>query len=362
MTVRFCRKDHSFGAKAFKTFAVTAAILLITLPTPAAAEENPSFEDQASSAVKKSDHQSFLTLSVENDMFGGGSDRHYTNGVRLTYFDLGAKPPDFFDLIDRMIPTFSINETTSIHYSIGQNLYTPRDIERADQPPQDRPWAAFLYVSAGLTSITNNHTDEIEASFGIVGPAALGEQTQKFVHKHISDSPTPRGWSHQLKNEPGLILSWQRRWPERYAIDRFGWSFTAEPYLGATVGNIYTYANSGFAFRLSPQAGKWQDMPPRVRPAMPGTGAFVIPENSFSWHFFGGLEGRAMARNIFLDGNSFTDSHSVDKKYFVGDANAGIALTYGRTRLSYTLVYRSEEFKGQEGSDIFGSISLGYRF
>jgi hypothetical protein len=79
----------------------------------------------------------------------------------------------------------------------------------------------------------------------------------------------------------------------------------------------------------------------------------------FSWSVFAGLEGRAVGRNIFLDGNTFRDSPSVDKKYFVGDANIGVALTYGRTQLTYTLNWRSEEFQGQDKPDIFGAIGLG---
>lgn len=51
---------------------------------------------------------------------------------------------------------------------------------------------------------------------------------------------------------------------------------------------------------------------------------------------FVGAEGRAVGRNIFLDGNSFKDSPAVDKKPFVTDAIAGVAFTYSKVRLSYT--------------------------
>src|SRR5690606_21744570 len=102
--------------------------------------------------------------------------------------------------------------------------------------------------------------------------------------------------------------------------------------------------------------------PVRVRPAMPGTGAFVVPENTFSWYLFGGLETRAVARNIFLDGNTFANSHSVDKKPFVADLNAGIALTYGKVRASYALIYRTKEFDDQDKGDLFGTVTLGVRF
>ena len=150
----------------------------------------------------------FFTFTIENDNFGGNTDENYTSGVRLTYFDYSADPPWFADILDHYVPTFEINETTSTYYSFGQNLYTPENITVRTPDPKDRPYAAFLYVSAGLTSLTDNHVDNLEATIGIVGPWALGEQTQKFVHD-VLDADDPSGWDYQLENEPGLMLSWQ---------------------------------------------------------------------------------------------------------------------------------------------------------
>lgn len=334
-------------------------VSLLSLIKPVFAEE--TLQKQTESMIPRVADASFLTLNVENDMFAGGGDQNYTSGVSLRYFDLGKELPGFVDVLDRMVPTFTINKTTSFYYTVGHNLYTPKVITSPVLNVNDRPWAAFLYGAAGLATITNDHIDELEATIGMVGPAALGEPVQRFVHK-VVDSPRPMGWDHQLQNEPGLMLSWQRRWPERYGMEVLGLTAAVEPHVGVTLGNIYTYSNAGLGFRLSPFSGRWQDDPIRVRPAMPGTGAFVVPEDKWSWHIFGGLEGRAVGRNIFLDGNTFRDSHDVDKKNFVADANMGIAVTYGRTRLSYTQVYRTREFETQEGADVFGTISLGYRF
>lgn len=334
---------------------------LLLSPAPANAEE-PTLQSDIAREVAKTNRRHFLTFNVENDMFGGGTDRNYTSGVRVTYFDLGAKVPPVFSRISQLFPTFTVNKTTSIYYTAGQNLYTPKDITQVVQDPDDHPWAAFLYGSAGLTTVTQNHVDEAEITLGMVGPAALGRQTQTFIHKYVSGSPKPMGWDNQLKNEPGIMLAWQRRWPGRYSFEPAGLYAGAEPHFGVTLGNIYTYANAGLSFRLSPISGRWQDDPIRVRPAMPGTGAFIVPEKTFSWYLFGGVEGRAVARNIFLDGNTFADSYSVDKKPFVADANAGVAFTYGDVRMSYAVIYRTHEFETQDGGNVFGTVSLGYRF
>jgi len=311
------------------------------------------------------DDKTYISLSVENDNLGGDSDRYYTSGVRLTWFNAGTPVPPVIDKMADEIPTFDLNKTTSTFFTIGQNIYTPKDIRIAANQENDRPWAGFLYSSVGLATITQNqsvpsHIDELEFTLGIVGPAALGEPLQKFVHDNISNSPAPKGWDNQLKFEPGLMLSWQRRMPFALHWENEVFHTRIEPHFGVSLGNIYTYAETGATLVLG--SSKLLDIPPRVRPAMPGTGVFLSPQNKFDWQIFAGVNGRLVGRNIFLDGNSFRDSHSVDKEYLVGDANAGVSLIYDDYRLSYTLNARSDEFHVQDEKSIYGSVTLSTRF
>ena len=308
----------------------------------------------------------YISISHENDNLGGGTDRFYTSGARATWFNESINVPPVIDQMADKFPTFDLNNTTSTFYSIGHNIFTPEDISSETQDLDDRPWAAFLYGSVGLSTTTQNdivpdHIDELEFTLGIVGPEALGKPVQRFVHKYISDSPSPRGWKNQLDFEPGFIISWQRRMP--YAWHKSYKNIVharVEPNFSVSLGNIYTYAGTGASFILSSQ--KHQDTPPRVRPALPGTGVFADNIRLFDWQIFAGVDARLVGRNIFLDGNTFSDSHSVDKKYFVGDANAGASLIFGDTRLSYTLNGRTKEFHGQSEESIFGSLTLTQKF
>ena len=309
--------------------------------------------------------QNFVSLSHENDNLGGGSDRYYTSGARATWYNAGTKMPEFIEEIAEEIPSFDINETTGTFYSIGQNLYTPADITQADQPENDRPWAGFLYGSIGLATLTQNqnvpdHIDELEFTLGIVGPEALGEDTQKFVHKNISHSPDPKGWDNQLKFEPVFALSWQRRIP--YALAQsFGPIHTRiEPNFSVSLGTLRTFAGAGAMLVIG--SSQNMDTPSRVRPAPPGTGAFATNNHEFNWQIFAGADARLVARDIFLDGNTFRESYDVDKKPLVGDASAGFSLMYDDYRLSYTLNARSKEFDGQEEESVFGSVTLTKRF
>jgi len=359
-----CLKKVHDTAIMIKNSVLTLLLLVFLCCGPAIAQDAPqseTFEAATTQDLIQNPRRKFTTVSFENDSIGSGTDMNYTSGIRISHFDTQAKIPGFINQIAEKIPTFDVNETTSIFYSLGQNLYTPSDISRSDNVPGERPWAAWLYMSAGLTTVTKDHIDEIELTAGMVGPAALGEPVQRAVHKAIN-SQTPKGWDHQLKNEPGLMVSWNRRWPGALET-QFGPFVTAfTPHGGATLGNIYSYGNVGATIYLAPSSGGIQDVPPRVRPAMPGTGFFSTPEDRFSWYLFAGVEGRAIARNIFLDGNSFRDGPSVDKKHLVADANAGLALTWDNIRVSYSLTYRTREFHGQESESVFGNISIGYRY
>ncbi len=332
-----------------RQFLIASVISTISLPAMAQDEE----------------HNTFVSISIENDLFGGGSDRFYTSGVRASWFNDKVQAPKIMKEISKYIPTINIDHHSSTIYTIGHNMYTPEDITIKEQPLNDRPWAAFLYGSVGIANLTHNkdkpsHIDEMELTLGVIGPEALGKPIQRTVHKYISDSPEPRGWSNQLNFEPGVILSWQRRIPRIWGFDTKHIHGRLEPHLGLSLGNIRTHVASGLTFVIG--SDKMQDTPPRVRPAIPGTGYFERTNNHFDWQIFAGADARLVGRDIFLDGNTFSNSHNVDKKYLVGDLSAGASLFKGDYRLSYTINYRTEEFRTQDNQSIFGSISLTKRF
>lgn len=337
------------------------AILLSGLALNAGA----SFADDTQ-AKQDDDNTKYLSISIENDNFGGGTDRYYTSGVRATWFDAKTEVPKPIQEITEHIPTFDINEETGTFFTLGHNLYTPEDITIEELQENDRPWAAFLYGSVGLANVTYDEgsplfVDELEFTLGVVGPEALGKPTQRFVHQYITpEASDPRGWRNQLKFEPGAMISWQRRIPFAWSYDSEYFNARLEPSFNVTLGNIRTHAGIGGMLVIG--SSQLQDTPPRVRPAVPGTGVFLDSGHTVDWQLFAGASGRAVARDIFLDGNTFRDSHSVDKRYLVGDLSAGATLSYEDYRLAYTLNWRSKEFRGQKDDSIFGSLTLTKRF
>lgn len=315
------------------------------------------------SSINRNIYKNYISVSYENDLIGSGSDQNYTSGVQLNYFNVERRPPAIMNTLADSWLGFDIGEATATSYAIGQKIYTPKDISDPNSQPNDRPWAGWLYGSVALSNVSKDHVDSFGLTLGVVGPASLAEQTQTFIHKNITDSPEPMGWDHQLHAEPGVILSWDRRWPVVLAAEVGGFRLQGEPNISLALGNVNTFVGFGGTLTFGPNQKQLQDTPPRIPPAMSGTGYFDTPASrDYDWYLFTGVNARAVARDIFLDGNTFRDSESVDKKNFVADANAGVALTYGQTRFSYTLIYRTKEFYGQEDPSIFGSFTVTRRF
>ena len=139
------------------------------------------------------------------------------------------------------------------------------------------------------------------------------------------------------------------------------------PYVGGALGNIYTHAALGSELRVglnlpddfgTPVIGPSDSTPSPVE----GAEQEVRSRLDLGLYLFARAEGRLVARNIFLDGNTFADSHSVDKKPAVADLSVGASVNYKNSKVTYAVVYRTEEYYGQNGPQIFGSITLNFAF
>lgn len=319
-----------------------------------------------------------LNFLAENDLWGSGSDKHFTHGTRLSFVESretlkdtqpctpDEKGPGGLDFIRNLFGSGwgdLSTQTSQVSLILGQNIFTPEDITNPNLIVNDRPYAGWLYLGIGLIKRQKSGRiwvfDTLELDMGIVGPESFAEDVQIWWHKNISDSPRPAGWDNQLKNEPGILLNLERKWRMELTPDNYeGIQLDFLPSVGAALGNVYTYASVGTMFRLGVNLPVDYG-PPRIRPGAQGSDFFQYDKkNPVSWYAYAGVEGRALAVNIFLDGNTFADSHSVDKKYFVGDVHAGLVLVIYRVRLAFSQVFRSSEFNGQKELSEFGSLNL----
>ncbi|HWR04427.1 MAG TPA: lipid A deacylase LpxR family protein, partial [Humidesulfovibrio sp.] len=316
---------------------------------------------------------STLILIEENDFFAG-TDEHYTNGIKLSWvsgdllrYAQDERLPDF--VLPYLAALPFVNEPGqqyNVALSAGQNMYTPGNTRTAQYLPRDRPYAGWTYASLALHAKTPHQLDTFETTLGIVGPSARAGETQNNYHT-LMGFKKALGWKNQIHDEPGVMLSWQRTLRlARVDLGRdVAWDLL--PRFGVTAGNVLTQASAGFETRLGLNL-PWDFGTSLISPGG-GVSAPADPgdprlrrESSFGLHLFAGAEGRAVARNIFLDGNTWEHSPSVTKKNAVADLSAGIGLVLGATKLTYTHVYRTEEYDGQKGPQMFGSVSLSVTF
>lgn len=299
---------------------------------------------------------SFWNFQWENDLLARShTDRHYTNGLRLSFLQREDGAPAWLLRISRSLPWFPEGGRVRAAWALGQNLYTPEDIEAEELVVDDRPYAAWLYASGGLVVENGRVLDITEISLGIVGPGAGGQTLQRWVHG-TNKSPDPRGWQNQLPNEPALQLTWQRKWRQLAAAGD-GLGFDLMPHLGGGLGNVFVYGAAGATARVGLDLAADYG-PPRIGPSLPGSELFLGGNRSTSGYLFLGVEARGVLHNLFLDGSTFHDSHSVERRPFVLEAQAGLALRFRKVRVAYTYVFRTEEFEGQDGADRFGALTL----
>lgn len=312
------------------------------------------------------------TIYFENDLFTG-TDRYYTNGTKISWTS-----PDLENFRDDQRASFLLPLTDvlpfvnapgyqrNVGFSLGQNIYTPDDTESEKLVVNDRPYAGWLYLGFSLARKNARFRDEFGFTLGVVGPWSFAQDSQRVVHA-TRNLEFPNGWQHQLDNEVGVVLTYQHTRRFLLAGARSGFGLEVLPYLGGALGNVYTQAALGSEMRVglnlpddfgTPVIGQSDSTPSPVE------GAEQERRSKFDLgiYFFARAEGRLVARNIFLDGNNFSDSHSVDKKIAVADLSVGTSLNYKNSKITYAVVYRTEEYTEQNGPQIFGSVTLNFAF
>ncbi len=289
----------------------------------------------------------------ENDLFAG-ADRYYTSGLRLTRVGQTRTPPDWLDSLARRFPGFEDADTLPYSLSISHNIFTPADIENPEFPPDDRLYAGWLNVEFKTGTLQPRGADRIRVGLGIAGPAAGGKQLQNFIHELI-DTRDPVGWEEQLENEPTILLGYDRLRRITPMPTPSGRRFDASYFGGITLGNAYTHISAGGFMRWGD--GLQADYgPPRITPAVSGS-AFFKPGGR-TWYFFLGTEGRAVGRDLFIEGNTIGGREGVDAERLVGELFGGFVYSNGRFRVTYTHVWRTREFKAQAGTQDYGALSL----
>lgn len=313
-----------------------------------------------------------LVFSLENDVWLKQDDG-YTNGVQLMWItpelsqNTGSSFLRWLAGLNRNLlggeRTAAANageikpEQRRAGLSLVQGMFTPDNLSEKELIPDDRPYAGLLYASLGLVRLGALRQDSAGLAVGLVGPLSLAGAIQRWLHRTY-DWTYPEGWENQLKNEPVVELWFNRLWtlvPPR--ISFHGLQPVVKIGVGAQAGNLLiaaaAVADLKLGFNLEPQMDTFT--------AAPLFNHFIAGRGTrTSVYAFLRLEGRAVARNLLLQGNTFQESHGVDIHPLYGQLSTGLAYQSQQAGLVLYFVMRTKEFIGQKYKEPYFGLTFSF--
>jgi hypothetical protein len=312
------------------------------------------FSVSASLAAEESPPQNAFSVRDENSALGG-HDENYTNGISIALTRKGKGPlGGLWDLAGN-----SEGERFAT-YEVTQLMFSP-DFRLSNPGPTDHPYAGLLYlgITTHLQSEKSLHSLKLIA--GLAGPDAFAGDVQKFVHR-IEGYDDPKGWAYQIKNEPVVNLFYEYR--RKYELTSHDSDVGIEliPMGGAFLGNYLIQAETDAQCRIGYHLPN--DFGTTV---LRGSGYLPFPQPDEARHTWGvyafaGGGASLVARNLVLDGNTFAQSRSVNKRIFLPAAELGASLWTQRFQATFSYVFWGKEYYGQQTRENYLSGLLSYLF
>lgn len=294
----------------------------------------------------------WMSVTLDNDFFVQ-EDNGYTNGIYISTYDVydNVTSPQKADVWVRPLmwsmPNRSIDQAVNV-YSFGQRLTTPYDISQTIPADDDLPYSAVLSFTNTYVTVGPYYADRASTTIGVVGPIALGEQTQKAVHS-ITSSQDPKGWDTQLNNELVFELSRGRTWRQWQSN-----SGNADLLLGvnASIGTIRSGVSTAAILRYGENL---KESYATVLFADSRTSNPVAVNGG--WFVYTGLALKYNFNQIYTDGNTFTDSRSVDYDHNIDILGVGITYSWGEGSLAFAIntPFSFNEDKTDRNLDQFNS-------
>ena len=146
------------------------------------------------------------------------TDQYFTSGINL---EIGKREKQTVPLRP------GGSSTTERYWRLTQNIYTPREIYVEEFQADDRPFASYLVVTRGKSTVDDQLGLAVgwELTAGILGRYSGGGRVQNAWHSILSYADEVPGWPNEVK--PDVLLNYQVRVSQR---------FTPAPRLDFTAG------------------------------------------------------------------------------------------------------------------------------
>ncbi len=272
-----------------------------------------------------------FAIAYENDLLAVSmqtpTDYYYTGGT-FVEFNL---PCLIRNPVSKMLLKLPYGRNESFGISISNLGFSPTSIKSDTILIGDRPFAGTLYL--GLNRVSCNSEKQMRLTsrleLGVIGPAALGYETQKFIHAN-TNNPEPHGWQFQIENDVYVNYSLKIEkgmLAKKNAIELIGFGTV-------NAGTIYTNAGLGLKMRL----GRMDHY-------------FTSPgySNRLQIYCYASAEGKVIAYDATLQGGFFSNSvytiASENMKRATLLGTAGFVVAFHRMRVEYSNTFISPEFK-----------------
>ena len=296
----------------------------------------------------------------ENDIFSA-TDSQYSSGEKFNWIYKVENPDSrIYNLL--FLNYEDIDIYTS--FSMVNQIYTPADLEATRLLIYDRPYAGWTYLEGAIHKSSNSHLRSLYLQIGTVGPNSHAEEIQNTIHKLIGND-LAMGWDNQIKNEIGINLRYVHKWRlEPRIYHSLESAFI--PYTEVDLGNISTQAIIGSAVRFG-----WNIPKDFGVSTLDMGGEVGIPINSeykkmllSKWSFSINLSlaGSAVLHDIRLDGNTFKESHHVEKEPFIFYAGYGFSLRYKKFTLEYLKNINTRKFTLERNTHGVGTVVISWMF
>jgi lipid A 3-O-deacylase len=362
------------------------------------------------------------TFTWENDSFASGGDRHYTNGMKLSWLRNPCREKYFwYSLPEALLKSASgTNDDAERFYTggvFGMNMYTPSNIVAPVRQRFDRPYVGWLYGGVQSqrrigrpafewTEVRDRFqhgasADTLEIQIGTVGPRAAQGPLQEWIHRDWGLSNNMPRWETQVQNHIGAVgvyTKYKNFWmPNSWRPSWLHWlDIRGSVYGGAALGNIVGYGNAGVVLAVGqPGEGFFTsqatimptiasiDTPAQVtkpatialpnierispddQPAQDSSTRVATIRRPREWSLFVGTDHRYMTHSIFIQGRGDA-AHDISLVRHVYDVFYGFSYRWRDYTLMYKHIRRSLEFRSpnpavEKAHDI-GQFAFEYRF
>ncbi|MCW8995352.1 MAG: lipid A deacylase LpxR family protein [Psychromonas sp.] len=308
------------------------------------------------------DDVDFFRFTFENDFFAH-DDGLYSNGLIAAwgYDDVAALDkqilPDWLAyLAQNSYLTGQPNKNYAITYTLAHLMQTAISIRVADLIEEDAPYVGMLGWKAQLAAYDQSTIDRLSLMFGMVGPIAGAEYVQSTAHV-ATGSTEAKGWDNQIDNEAVFQLQAERSW-RVYENSLYDTEFDLITAVNGGIGNFRSDLGTAVGLRWGVELQN-SFATASAFPSQKFNRAHYSPNG---WYFFANASASYVANDIFMDGNTFSDSHSVDLIHLQCGTSFGVMANIYNWNVVYTLLHLSDQYEGQNERSRFGSISITYHF